>query len=364
MGNSNSTNFTQCGFEYMNNDSLIAKYGYDGPVIGIAPNKSTQITYKGCQELCGRGTQFYDWRTVSSTITTWVLPVIGMLLQAPFESNAFWRTLLALIRWVGSPIASLSYILWNIKVSGKCAMIGTVTQYSNTSWQLLSADPPVDMAIKYQECVPGPDSDFASIRDSLYILMIMNQFKMKPNASRRKETEGLLRIVLFSKDLKLVRTDETLKQVRQRYATDLRAGRKRGVVPVFISALWFLFSLAISIQQAFGDIGENETAHDLALGLLLAWLPVLILCSIVDRNPTTSDNVRKKLNKIVDKVRLALMNEQLRDTYIESFRDRGRLKFEELKEWVMAISEQAKYMEDFFEDFAGQGRVRWHYGAA
>ena len=93
------------------------------------------------------------------------------------------------------------------------------------------------MAIKYEEPIPGPDSDFSSIRDSLYILMTMDQSKIKPAASLRKETEGLLRIVLFSKDLQLLKTDEKLKDVRRRYATELRAGRRRGVVPVFISSL-------------------------------------------------------------------------------------------------------------------------------
>ena len=125
MGVLQSTTFTQCGLIYMHNTTLIDNFGYDGPVIGIPHNKSTQITYKGCQELCGTGNQLYPWQTTSSTITTWILPIIGILLQAPFESNAFWRTLLALTRWVGSPIASLSYVLWNIRVSGKCAMIGT-----------------------------------------------------------------------------------------------------------------------------------------------------------------------------------------------------------------------------------------------
>ncbi|KAI9665873.1 MAG: hypothetical protein M1821_003808 [Bathelium mastoideum] len=222
----------------------------------------------------------------------------------------------------------------------------------------------LDMAIKYDDSTPKPDGDFASIRDSLYILMTMNQFKMKPDASLRKETEGLLRIVLFSKDLELLKTDETLKEVRQKYAAELRAGRKRGVVPVFVSTLWFLLALAISIQASFSNMATPTTAHDLALGLLLAWLPVLILCSIVDRNPTTSENIRKKLNKIVDKVRLALLDPEHRDKYIASFSDRGEKKYEEIRRWIMAISIQAQHLDEFFTDFAGQGRVRYHYGAA
>ena len=117
-------NFTACAAEYINNASLISKWGYNGPVVGITPDPSAQITFHGCEAVCGKGVDWYPWAQASSTITTWVLPTVGVLLQAPFESNAFWRTVGAIARWCGSPMASLSYILWNIKVSGKCAMMG------------------------------------------------------------------------------------------------------------------------------------------------------------------------------------------------------------------------------------------------
>ena len=86
-----------------------------------------------------------------------VLPVIGLILQAPFESNQNFKSMLAFARWVGNPIASISYVLWNIKIIGKCAMM-------------------VDMATPYDE-VPGENSNFAQMRDSLYILSVMNQCK-------------------------------------------------------------------------------------------------------------------------------------------------------------------------------------------
>jgi hypothetical protein len=119
-----SANFSECGTRYMASPSLIARYNYSGPVRLIPPSPPTQISYRGCVALCGSGTDWYDWSVSSSFITTWVLPMIGMLLQAPFESNDFWQTVKAICRWVGSPIASLSWILWNIEVSGKCALFG------------------------------------------------------------------------------------------------------------------------------------------------------------------------------------------------------------------------------------------------
>ena len=128
--------------------------------------------------------------------------------------------------------------------------------------------------------------------------------------------------------------------------------------------MWFLFAFALSIQAAFGDLGQNTTAHDLALGCLLAWFPILIMGSIVDRNPIASEAIRKKLNTLVDHVRHALRDKQHRDDFIHSFKDQPN--FEELKAEVghLATLSVGGDMKNFFQEFAGQARVRWHYGAA
>lgn len=117
-------NFTECAARYLHNATARDLYAWHGKVISIEPNETTQITLAGCKAFCGKGVEYYKWDQASSTITTWVLPVIGILLQAPFESNAFWKTCLAIVRWVGSPIVTLSYIFWNISVTGKCALMG------------------------------------------------------------------------------------------------------------------------------------------------------------------------------------------------------------------------------------------------
>lgn len=64
------------------------------------------------------------------------------------------------------------------------------------------------MAVPY-DATPDRHSEFASMRDSFYILMNLNQYKMKPVISMTREAEGLLRIALFSKELKLVGTRKT-----------------------------------------------------------------------------------------------------------------------------------------------------------
>ena len=88
--------------------------------------------------------------------------------------------------------------------------------------------------------------------------------------------EKLLRIALFSDELPLTMGASLMDQ-RKKLAGTMRAFRKKGVIPVFVSTLWFLLALAISIQSAFGNRGSNQAAHDLALGLLLAFLPIFVL---------------------------------------------------------------------------------------
>lgn len=91
---------------------------------------------------------------------------------------------------------------------------------------------------------------------------------------------------------------------------------------------------------AFGSIGVNTTAHNLALGLLLGWLPVLMLSSIADRSPASTDETRRKLNHLLESVRLGLLSDPKR-------RFDGPINHGE-----------------YFTEFCGQGRSRWHYGVA
>ncbi|KIW02554.1 uncharacterized protein PV09_06009 [Verruconis gallopava] len=346
-------NFKQCAADYLAQPPN-PMYMWKGPVKVIPPNPATQISYQGCLALCGHGIDWYGWDQASQTITTWILPIVGILLQAPFESNAFWQTVLAIARWVGSPMSSLSYTLWNISVSGKCALM-------------------VDMAVGYRPLFASTQEteDFNNIRDSFYILMVMNQFEAKPLPHMKREAEGLLRIVLFSKDLRLIEYEgrtqikqKNLAAKRQDLAEALRRRRRRGVVPVFVSTLWFLFSLALSIQSAFGLVGENATAHDLALGLLLSWLPILVLCSIVDRNPLSADDVQSKLNALISLVCRSLQDKAIVDEYIQSYCT-GQ-DADEMRQRVRDIVGCIHHLDNgnFFVRFAGQGRVRWHYGVA
>lgn len=99
------------------------------------------------------------------------------------------------------------------------------------------------------------------------------------------------------------------------------------------------------------------------MGLFMSWFPILILCSIIDRNPVASDDIQRKLNKMVDLVCISLQDEKTRNDYIASFNDLPHAQ--KMAYWVDKITTKAPYIkDDYFCGFAGQARTRFHYGAA
>ena len=146
---------------------------------------------------------------------------------------------------------------------------------------------------------------------------------------------------------------------RRELARALREGRKKGVIPVFISFLWFVFALGLSIELAYDDIGANSTAHNLAMGLLVGWLPVLVVGSTVDRNSVSADSVQQRLNELVADVRDALLDPETLERY-QAATDSSALDLA----WTESLKENEQFDGDFFIAFGGQGRTHFHYGVA
>ncbi|KAL8831934.1 MAG: hypothetical protein Q9191_000574 [Dirinaria sp. TL-2023a] len=188
----------------------------------------------------------------------------------------------------------------------------------------------------------------------------MNQYSSKPDLPPI-EAERLLRLALFSNLLRLpvAEGENDLVKRRTQLAQDLREGRKKGVVPVFVSFLWFVFALALSIQLAFSAIGDNETAHNLAIGFVSGWLPIMVLASTVDRNVVSADAIVTKLNRLVDDVRLALLDPDILNEYMRITRT-GPQDFS----WCGPLADDKVFNGRFFTEFSGQGRKHWHYGVA
>ena len=173
--------------------------------------------------------------------------------------------------------------------------------------------------------------------------------------------ERLLRIALFSDSLQLTAADDrtdSIVRTREELARILRVGRKKGVIAVFLSEALFVIALAISIYGAYGDIGNNETAHELGIGLLLSWLPILVLSSIVDRNPVAAEEICRQLNKFISNIRIALLDTERRDSYTRAI---GQTQND--FEWTRFLEDDI-FPNAFFVRFAGQGRIRWHVSDA
>ena len=176
------------------------------------------------------------------------------------------------------------------------------------------------------------------------------------------EAERLLRLALFSNLLRLPEStggNDDLMRLRTQLAQDLREGRKKGVIPVFVSFLWFVFALVLSVQLAFNSIGDNETAHNLAIGFLTGWLPIMVIASTVDRNVVSADSIQRRLNHLVEDVRKALLDSEIGTGYMQTIQT-GPEDFS----WCEKLTDEKIFDGNFFTKFSGQGRTHWHYGVA
>lgn len=360
--------------DLQNNNRTALGFLYDKVPRGLIKGRSTPIsmTVEGCRFYRGSNYAPIETELSLNALTTWVLPLAGgLILQAPFESNKIFSTLMVLCRWLGSPITSLMCILWNMKITGQCALLVDMAVARDTT-PGYTGRPPRDRRNRIRRGlwlkfmgggsvgVPRREQDdaveakvserevdepetwdermnrlpseekrneanaFAELRDSLYILSVLNQFGFRHDQSR---TKALLQYALLS------RTDPNNVTHRRELAATLRRERRHGVVQVLVSLMWFLVALIISIFQAFGKLGDNSTAHNLAIGLLMSWLPMQISCSLVDRNSSNTEHTKTQLQTFLNDA------------------NRRRPPGEQ--------SDDARLTE-----YCGQARVKWHYGIA
>jgi hypothetical protein len=75
-------------------------------------------------------------------------------------------------------------------------------------------------------------------------------------------------------------------------AFHLKMLRRRGLYPAFLSIFLFCVAYTVAVVMAFAVAGERATAHAMAFGVLLSWLPLLGLFAINDRNPVFADRSR------------------------------------------------------------------------
>ncbi|KAK5115139.1 hypothetical protein LTR62_001836 [Meristemomyces frigidus] len=204
------------------------------------------------------------------------------------------------------------------------------------------------------------------MRDSLYLLATLNQFSISKKITEivhkddSKPAEGLLRVVLFSKDLRLLKREHVLEELD--HEQPVMSPRTTSDMSAHVSASSFDFDLSAAEyrleQEGMLDAMRQEMANQLRESRRKGVVPV------VDRNPVSSDDIRKKLNRLIDHVRKSLTDVDIRKAFIGSITnvaDQAEMR-ESIEDLRFACEEMQRV--PFFEDFAGQGRRRWHYGAA
>ncbi|KAK4984754.1 hypothetical protein LTR66_008388 [Elasticomyces elasticus] len=272
-------------------DDLLGKnYLWHHPIRGldtsVVKNSSfITVTYEGCKALCGADkTGLNASYTAFAIFTTWVLPAVALFSNLPYESLSTLKrkTVEAFTNWIGSPQAALANTMFNVLIIRTCQQ---------------RSDKKGEMTQEY--------------RDAFYVLSCVNQYEYasyernpwnrywtrQERDNRQKVRDQVLLYGLFrplskdTEDRRVHDPDTDISATRvllYNLAFQLRMLRRRGVYPQFINIIWFLVAFTISLVTAFADLGNNTTAHSLALGLLLSWLPVLVTMMIVDRNPSAS----------------------------------------------------------------------------
>ena len=64
-----------------------------------------------------------------------------------------------------------------------------------------------------------------------------------------------------------------------------------------------------------------------------------------------------RLNRLLTSVRGAILDDELRETYRKQIQAPT-----DFFDWIRIL--RGEDFGEFFTDFAGQGRIRWHYGVA
>lgn len=220
--------------------------------------------------------------------SNWVLPIIALLAALPYESQhvrndgAPWhegrlaKTLAALLNWLGSPQTALAATLFNIHQIRKC----------------MHATLPSGMGV-------SSDNELQQVkRDAYYVLSVLGQFKLRsPDRLHDRLlavlTYGLFRpLISGGTELDAPAAQSKTRDLLQEMAFQLRMLRRRGVYPSLVSIFVFFVAFGVSLVFAFADLGERTTAHSLALGILVSWLPLMVLFTILDRNPVSADRTK------------------------------------------------------------------------
>jgi hypothetical protein len=217
-------------------------------------------------ELCGNNTEMNTPETALGIIATWIFP-LAILFSLPYDSLHLKKlpgTVAAVSNWLGSPQTAMTATIFNFDQIRKCHR--QAGRAGEDTYYVLSCFNQFELPLRADDSVPN---------DQLITTLIYGLFRPLRDGPMNTDPEN---------------TDiEYTKQLLAALAAQLRLLRRRGVIPTMLSLLTFLVAFVISVVLAFGEIGEGIDVTSLTLGLLYSWLPMLVICTIIDRNPVSSE---------------------------------------------------------------------------
>ncbi|KAK0642955.1 hypothetical protein B0T16DRAFT_437739 [Cercophora newfieldiana] len=319
-------------FRGVTNETLASTgWWWDGPIAllnkGVPRESITAITYKGCLELCG-GTELNRPKAALIIATTWIFP-LSILFCLPYDSlrrNKLWGTLGAVSNWLGSPPTAIASTIFNFDQIRKCHRLARHGIPEDTYYVLSCFN---QFALPMQ----GNDRD-STLNNKFATALIYGLFRPLRDGPENHSPGNL--------DIELT------KQLLAVLASNLRLLRRRGIVPMVLSLGTFLAAFVFSIYLAFGATGEGVDVTGLTLGLLYGWLPMLVICTIIDRNPVSSDRVRELMSRWLFNVEA-----------VRLWRLQGAGPMSQIEWWTATTPPHFK-----IGDFVGQGRQMHYCGLA
>lgn len=265
---------------------------------------------------------------------TWVFP-LAILLGLPFESyhrKKVRKTLAAVSNWLGSPQTALTAAIWNFRQTRDCHRrvrdAGMVRVWADSYYvlscfnqfelrldsrpvavehldgEVVREEPLPDQLVLLQTLVYGlfrplsrvsvgridlPRNGNPAIPGAIELQDLRAGAHRQPpqangNAVPRLSQEQQRSLTIIEEQ-EIQLTTELLSAL----AFQLRMHRRRGVIPTLASLGTFLMAFIFSLVLAFGDLSDSTTIFVLDLGIFFSWLPVLVIFTIVDRNPVSSE---------------------------------------------------------------------------
>ncbi|KAF4457811.1 hypothetical protein F53441_325 [Fusarium austroafricanum] len=256
----------------------VSQFLYHGPVPGLHPSfhrpDYRALTLDGCRKICGNPIDIFEAPQALSVAATWVFP-LAILFSLPWESlheKKVSKTLAAASNWLGSPQTALTATIFNFRGIRNCHR--RVRRVGFDNW----------ITRHYS--------------NALYVLSVLNQFDglethVPSNNPRDSQPTRMLNVLIYGLFRPLSAQDESdvrhTRQLLSDLAHQLRILRRKGVLPTLASLGTFLVAFIFSLVLTFAELGDDNTPFALSFGLLLSWLPPLVIFTIVDRNPISAD---------------------------------------------------------------------------